>query len=517
MNENYKRIAKNTLLLYFRMMFTMIVALYTSRVVLKVLGVDDFGVYQTVGGIVAMLTFVNNALAVGSSRFLTYELGAGNFDKLKDTFSTVLSVHILLAVIIMVIAETVGLWYVYHKLVVAPERLNAAVFAYHISVLTAFITITQVPYNSSIVSHERMGVFAYVSIADVLLKLMIVYLLTVGTYDKLKMYAVLLFFVHIGVALFYRGYCVNQFKECRYSLILKKDIFKSVLSYSGWNLFSSTSLALCNQGVVVLINAFFSPAAVTARAVANQVNLAANSFVGNFRTAVNPQIVKQYAAENYEQSRKILLESTKFSYYLMLMLCLPICMLADRLLKLWLGIVPEYAPLFLQLAILTSLIDVFSQSFYTALYAKGRIRENAIISFIVLCTGFGLIYMLFKIGFSPISSAIVMFGAMTVISLVVKPFLLVKIVGYPVKPILKVFGACFRVSLMSTPVPIVAFVIFQKYALNDYALFVIMISLSVLSVSASVWFAGLTPEMKLLVKQLIGKVIRGRSKGLSQK
>lgn len=506
MNSNSKRIAKNTIFLYFRMMFTMVVALYTSRVVLNVLGVDDFGVYQTVGGVVGMLTFVNNALAIGSSRFLTYELGAGNFNKLKDTFSTVLSVHILLALILVVVAETVGLWYIYNKLVVAPERMDAAIFAYHISVLTSFITITQVPYNASIISHERMGVYAYVSIADVSLKLGVAYLLALGNYDKLKMYALLLFLVQLGVAFFYRVYCVRSFKECRYSLILKKDIFKDVLSYSGWNLFSSTTLALCNQGVLVLINAFFSPAAVAAKAVAGQVNMAANSFVNSFRTAVNPQIVKQYAANNREGSRNLLLDSTKFSFYLMLMLCIPIYLLAGALLKLWLGVVPEYAEPFLKIAILTSLIDVFSQSFYTGLYAKGQIRENAVISFFILLPGFGLIFLLFKMGFSPISSAWVMFGAMSVISLIVKPLLLVKIVEYPIKPIIGVYVVCLRVALLSVPIPFLTFAALQD--VNEIFKFALIVILSIISVCASTWFAGLNADMKNMVKQAVLKKLK---------
>lgn len=506
MNSNSKRIAKNTIFLYFRMMFTMVVALYTSRVVLNVLGVDDFGVYQTVGGVVGMLTFVNNALAIGSSRFLTYELGAGNFNKLKDTFSTVLSVHILLALILVVVAETVGLWYIYNKLVVAPERMDAAIFAYHISVLTSFITITQVPYNASIISHERMGVYAYVSIADVSLKLGVAYLLALGNYDKLKMYALLLFLVQLGVAFFYRVYCIKSFKECRYSLILKKDIFKDVLSYSGWNLFSSTTLALCNQGVLVLINAFFSPAAVAAKAVAGQVNMAANSFVNSFRTAVNPQIVKQYAANNREGSRNLLLDSTKFSFYLMLMLCIPIYLLAGSLLKLWLGVVPEYAEPFLKIAILTSLIDVFSQSFYTGLYAKGQIRENAVISFLILLPGFGLIFLLFKLGFSPISSAWVMFGAMSVISLIVKPLLLVKIVEYPIKPIIGVYVVCLRVALLSVPIPFLTYAALQD--INEIFKFALIVILSIISVCASTWFAGLNADMKNMVKQAVLKKLK---------
>ena len=379
----------------------------------------------------------------------------------------------------------------------------AAIFAYHISILTSFITITQVPYNASIVSHEKMGVYAYVSIVEVSLKLAIVYLLTISTWDKLKVYAVLLCVVQFGVGMFYRLYCVRNFKECRYSLILKKDIFKDVLSYSGWNLISSTAVALCNQGVLVLINAFFSPAVVAARAVANQVNMAANQFVGNFRTAVNPQIVKQYAAKNYEESQNLLLESAKYSYYMILLLCVPICMVAESLLKIWLGIVPEYAPEFLQLAVLTSLVAVFDQSFYTALSAKGQIRENAILSPLVLFCSFGAMLLCFKLGFSPVSSAVVMLIAQSVISFVVKPILLVKIVTYPIKPILWVFVDCIKVSLVALPVPILFHYWVNESQLKMISIFVLQIVVSVLCVAVAIWIMGLSPKMKSKIKMFI--------------
>ena len=508
MKENSKRIAKNTLLLYFRMMFTMFISLYTSRVVLKTLGVEDFGVYQTVGGIVAMLSFVNNALTVGSSRFLTYELGTGNFVKLKETFSTVLSVHILLAFFIVLLSETAGLWYVYNKLVVSPDRFDAAVFAYHISILTSFITITQVPYNSSIVSHERMSVYAYAGIVEVLLKLGIVYLLAMSDWDKLKVYAFLLFCVHCGIAVFYRVYCIRNFEECHYSLILKKKIFKDVLSYSGWNLISSTAVALCNQGVVVLINAFFSPAIVTARAVANQVNMAANHFVGNFRTAVNPQIIKQYAAKKYEESQMLLLESAKYSYYMMLLFCVPICLVADPLLKIWLGTVPEYAPEFLQLAILTSLVAVFDVSFYTALSAKGRIRENAIFSPAVFFIGFGVMFLLFRNGCSPISSGVVLLISQFVISFVVKPILLVKIVGYSFMKIVKMLLVCFKVTICAIPLPLFSHYFINGSHLGSISAFSFRIFVSISCCMIAIWFVGLEKNIKKAIISFVLRKIR---------
>jgi O-antigen/teichoic acid export membrane protein len=234
--------------------------------------------------------------------------------------------------------------------------------------------------------------------------------------------------------------------------------------------------------------------------------MAANSFVNSFRTAVNPQIAKQYAAHNREGSRNLLLDSTKFSFYLMLMLCIPIYLLAGSLLKLWLGVVPEYAEPFLKIAILTSLIDVFSQSFYTGLYAKGQIRENAVISFFILLPGFGLIFLLFKLGFSPISSAWVMFGAMSVISLIVKPLLLVKIVEYPIKPIIGVYVVCLRVALLSVPIPFLTYAALQD--INEIFKFALIVILSVISVCASTWFAGLNADMKNMVKQAVLKKLK---------
>lgn len=253
-NSTNKTIAKNTLFLYFRMMFTMAVALFTSRVVLQKLGVEDYGIYQTVGGVVSLLSFINGALSTGSSRFLTFELGAGNFDKLKRTFSTTLTVHIGLALFIVLVAETVGLWFVYNKLVIPADRLDAAVYAYHLSILASFFSITQVPYGAIIISHEKMNIYAYMSIIDVSAKLSIVYFLSIGTWDKLIIYSTLYCVIQIGMAIFYRIYCIRQFPESRYKFIIDKDILKHILGYTGWNLFANTAISLITQGTIVLIN-----------------------------------------------------------------------------------------------------------------------------------------------------------------------------------------------------------------------------------------------------------------------
>ena len=478
------------------MLLTMIVSLYTSRVVLNVLGVDDFGVYQTVGGIVALIAYTNNALAVGTSRFLTYELGTGNIEKLKTTFSTALSIHIIFSLIIVILAETIGLWYVYNKLVVSPDRFDAAVLAYHFSVFAVFVTVTQIPYNSSIISHERMKVFAYVSIIDVVLKLMIVYVLTLFDFDKLKFYAILLFFLHVAIALFYRLYCIKNFEECRYHLVLSRTIFKRILSYSGWNLIATSALALCNHGITVMLNFFFSPAVVSARAVANQVNMAANSFVGNFRTAIEPQVVKQFAAKNYKESETLLLESTKYSFYIMLILALPIFVVAEPLLVFWLGFVPDYAPEFLQLAVLASLAEVFNRSFYTALYAKGQIKENACIYALVLCLSFAIIFFLFRMDFSPLCSAYVILAANLIMSFVVKPFLLVKITNYPLTKILVVIKDCLKVFCIAFVIILFVDQNIELIISNRFISFFLRVLISIILTCIVIWFFGVDKSLK---------------------
>ena len=500
MDSNNKTIAKNTIYLYFRMLFTMFVALYTSRVILEVLGVDDFGTYQAVGGIVAMLSFVNGALSNGTSRFLTYELGTGNYIKLKKTFSTLLSLHIVIAVLIVILAETIGLWFVKNELVIPEGRMGAALFAYHLSIITSVVTITQVPYNASIISHEKMGVYAYLSIFETVAKLLIVYSLTFFEWDKLKLYALLLCILQIATALYYRHYCIKRFNETHFKFTLDKSIVKEVTSYSVWNLISSISVPLKNQGLTIILNMFFSPAVVTARALANQVNMAANQFVQNFRTAANPQIVKRLASGDMQGSKMLLLSSTKYSYYMMLALCLPICLLAEPLLKMWLREVPEYTVIFLQLAIVSSLFQVFDNSFYTALYAIGRIKENALISPILGILTFPLTYVLFKLGYSPVIMAWILLVLYAILGMLIKPILIVKYADYKWKDIASVFIECLKVTIPSTVFPVIVHLNRGHLFVNDELVrFLMILSVCLISTVLSIWFIGLNKEMRLRI------------------
>ena len=500
-----KTIAKNTVFLYFRMMVTMVITLYTSRVVLKILGVDDYGIYQAVGGIVGFLSFINNALSTGSSRFITFGLGEGDNDKLKRIFSTTLTAHIALAVIIVILAETFGLWFLHNKLVIADDRMDAAEFVYHLSILTAFFSLTQVPYGACIIAHEKMAVYAYVSIVDAVLKLAIVYMLNVGDFDKLKLYALLLCTLQIGIIIFYRIYCVKRFEEAKFKLLIDRKIFKEIAGFSGWSLFAGGSIALNNQGILILLNMFFSPAVVTARSISLQVNMAANQFVTNFQTAANPQIVKRYAAKDYEGSKQLLLETTKFSYYLMLLLSLPICLCAEPLLTIWLENVPEYTVVFLQIIIIESLFCVFDTSFYRALYAKGQLKENALLSPTLGLIRFPIVYFMFKAGCTPVALSWASLITYALLGLVVKPILIIKIVDYTWKDIFSMFVPCWKVTAASVILPIVAYIYLQS---DNHVVSLLSISgISVLSVGLTVWFLGLNQDMKAKVVEIVKKKV----------
>ncbi len=500
-----KTIAKNTIFLYFRMMLIMLVSLYTSRVILHVLGVDDYGIYQSVGGLVMMLAFVNNALANGTARFLTFEMGTGNQPKLQRTFSTLFWANVGLAVLVFIIAESVGLWFVSNKLVIPIDRLSAAKIAYQFSIISCFFQLIVIPFNACIIAHEKMAVYAYIGIVEVLLKLLICYLLVFDSIDKLVMYSSLLCLVQVGIVLFYVYYCNRKFAECRGYRKVDRAILKDVTSYSAWNLIASTEGALTNQGSTILINLFFSPAVVSARAVANQVNMAANQFVANFRTAANPQIVKKYASQDYVGSKTLLVESTKYSYYLMLLLALPICLVAQDLLEIWLKEVPDYSAPFLQLAIVTSLIQVFDTSFYTALYAKGCMKENALASPTLGILLFPIVYLLFRIGLSPLTWAWAFLILHVILSFLQKPLLLIKLVDYSWKDIYSVFYPCFKVTIASVLIPLLAYHFSDYLFISRWIRFILMVLISITSVTFSVWILGINKELR---DKIIGFIIK---------
>lgn len=488
-----KTIAKNTLFLYIRMLIILFVSLYTSRVILHTLGIDDYGLYQTVGGVVGFLSFLNSAFSTATSRFITFALGKGDAKEQKKTFKVTFTTHLTIGLLIVLLAETAGLWYIHNKMVIPPDRFNAAVIVFHISIITSLLSIMQVPFSAEVIAHERMSVFAYVGIIEAVSKLGIVYLLSVGNMDKLVLFALLLLLINVCLSCFYLIYCSNNFPEVKIGLSFDKDLFGKVFSFSGWSLCTNGAIALSNQGIILLLNLFFAPSVVAARSVSLQVNSAASQFVHNFRTAANPQIVKKFAAGDKNGSKHLLLESAKLSYYLMFLFALPICLLASPLLNLWLKEVPDYSVIFLQIVIIQSLFQVFNISFFTALNAAGRIRENALFTTIVLFICFPIVYFLFKAGASPVALSWAYLAAEAILGLVIKPSLLVKIVNYRWEEILNVFWTCAKVTLVSVPVPVF---LFKKLGVSSLLDSVIILIVTLLCVVLSVWFVGLTKDMR---------------------
>lgn len=502
-SSNNKRIAKNTLLLYFRMFFIMAVTLYTSRVVLSALGVEDYGIYNVVGGIVAMMGVLNGAMSVSTQRYLTFELGRGDMVRLKQTFSLCLTIFFLLSFIVVALAETIGLWFLNTQLVIPPERMSAANWIYQFSILSCISSLITMPYNAAIIAHERMNVYAYVGIIEVVLKLLIVYLLLILPADRLISYGFLFMLSHFIVAAIYIAYCWRKFVETRYTWYWEKTLFKELVSYSGWNLFGSLSGLVKGQGLNILLNMFFNPAVNAARGIAFQINAAITQFFSNFYTAVRPQITKYYAQDNMVEMQKLIFRSSKLSFYLIMLISLPIIIEAPYIVNLWLGQLPKYVVPFTRLIIAISAVDCMATPLMTAAHATGNIKlyQSSVGTMTIL--NVPISYVFLKLGYSPL---IVFYISLViaVICLFMRLWIVRQLMEFPVMEyIVKVFGTCLTVCSMSLILPLAA-----HLTLEESLISVIMVCLvSLLSSMVSVYFIGMDNKEKQFVWDIINKKI----------
>ena len=408
------------------MLIILAVSLFTQRVVLDKLGATDYGIYAAVGGVAAMLGFLNGTLSTGTSRFLTFELGKGDHDKLKSTFSTAFYSHLILSAIVAAILLTGGIWFVEHKLIIPPERLSAAVWVLVISVFTTFVSITQVPYTSVIIAHENMSIYAYIGLFEAAAKLGIVYLLSLASWDKLMFYAALVALVQIAVALFYRFYCIHHYDESHLQRRFDKPIFKEMLSFSSWSLIANVSQVLGTQGLTVVMNMFFNPVMIAAQQIGNQINSAIYQFRTNFVTAINPQIIKLYAVGEYAESRKLTLETSIYVFDLMLLLSLPIIVLMEPILNLWLVEVPEYAVIFGQWILGAHLFGTYATMLFIPMTASGRLKENSYATVFVTIFGVAGLYFVLKAGGSVMWVQYFSLISTLLYSYVVKPIIVCK-------------------------------------------------------------------------------------------
>ena len=446
-SDNNKRIAKNTLLLYFRMLLMMAVSLFTSRVVLNTLGVEDFGIYSVVGGVVGMFVFINNSMSSATQRYITFALGKGDKNRLQTVFSTTLQIHSLIAIIIVLLGETVGLWFLYNKMQIPADRMDAALWVMQCSIVSMVVMIVSVPYNADVIAHEKMSAFAYISILEVVLKLAIVYLLLVFSYDKLILYAILILMIQILIRFCYSIYCNKHFEETRYKHVWDKKLFKEMTGFAGWSLFGNMAGVLFGQGLNMLLNVFFGPVVNAARAVAVQVQGAIQQFVGNFQTALNPQITKTYAAGELNEMHRLMFRSARFSFYLLFFLSLPVLYETDFILTIWLKIVPENAVAFLRIMICTSLIYTIANPLIIANQATGRVMKYQAVCGTILLLILPISYLCLKMG-CPAYSVFIVHFLIESVTQVARMILLRPLIGlrirdyfiYIYKPVLIVVG-----------------------------------------------------------------------------
>lgn len=424
---SHKRIAKNTIALYVRGIISVIIGLYTSRVIIDTLGVDDYGLYGVAGGFVGILAFLNSAMSGATSRFITYEMGLGDRERTKNTFANTLTVHVAIAVTVFVVCELVGVWFLNTQLNIPEESLSAANWVFQLSILTAAVNITQVPYTALIISHERMNVYAYMEIVNVTLKLVIVYFLLVIPGNKLIVYAVLTAAVGLGVAMAYRIYCLKHFHESRTGLKYNKDILRPILKFSGWDLYGNMCAVFRTQGTTFLLNIFFGVAINGAAAIATQLNGTISGFSNNVATAVRPQIIKNYAQKNWSQFQHLLEFGCQASFILLAMMVVPLFLEAHYVIKLWLGEVPEYVVTFLRIILLTAMFNQMVAIVNIGIHATGRIKSISFISGSLCIIALVIIYMFFRMGYDSPAAFYIIMASMGLI-LVINLFILKNLV-----------------------------------------------------------------------------------------
>ncbi len=376
--SNNRRIAKNTVLLYFRTLFIMMITLYTSRVILNQLGVEDYGIYNVVGGVVAMFSVISAALSSAISRFITFELGRGDTYRLSTIFSTSINIQVGISLIVLLLGEIIGVYFLNCKMSIPLERISAANWVFQCSLITFCINLVSVPYNACIIAHERMSAFAYISILEAALKLVICYMLIISPWDKLIFYSVLIVAVSVIIRFTYSIYCNIYFEESHYKWKYDKAILREMTSFAGWNFFTNVVYVFNTQGVSLLINIFFGVTLNATRGIASQVESAVMQFVNNFTTAINPQITKCYAAGEKEQMFTLICRGAKFSYLLLLIFALPLMIETEYILTLWLKIVPELTVIFVRLTLISVMVNILGNSCYTACMATGNIKRYVI-------------------------------------------------------------------------------------------------------------------------------------------
>lgn len=500
---NNKRIAKNTLLLYVRMFITMCIGLYTSRIILNALGVSDYGLYNVAASVVTMFSFLSGALASGTQRFLSFAIGEGNSEKLMKVFSNAISLHILLAILILILSETIGLWYVHHKLVVDEGRFTAALWCYQISVITSLFSIMLIPLNSLLIAQEKMDIYAYMSIFDVVFKLIAAFAILVVPYDRLIFYSIFTLFVTVLSFSIYVWYCQKRFAECRLKPGYDKAVFHEMLGFSGWNVFGCLAVMGQTTGINLVINAFCGTIVNAARAIATQVNAMVMRFIDNFQVAVNPQIIKYYADNDISNMERLVIRGSYLSSYLFLFLAVPLFVECEWVITLWLGQCPDYVVPFIRIVLIESLFKTMGNPTITVIHATGKMKMNQLTSGILQLSVLPLCYVLFRIGLP----------TTTIIAISIFPWIFViplrlywcnYYAKLPIRNFIKFIY--IKIPLLTCLMYIVPQTVHSVMNTSDILRFLTVCTVSVITSSLVIFFIGLEESVK---ETLLNKVTLG--------
>lgn len=478
------------------MLVVMAVSVYTSRVILQTLGAEDYGIYNVVGGIVAIMGVLNGVLSSSTSRFLTFELGREEEGMLDKTFSASLNLHIFVSIFVFILAETVGLWFFYEKLVMPESRTGAAFWVYQFSIITTMFTFTQVPYNATLIAHENLSIYAYVGLYDAFSKLLIAFLITISQIDKLIFYALLLMLNTILIQVFYRFYTYKRYLECRFRWIKDKELYKRQINYSGWELFGGLATVSQGQGINIILNLFFGPTVNAARAIAYQIQSAVNMFINNFLTAVRPQVIKSYAQGNSEEMFRLTFQSARFSFYMMLILVLPLCYELRFVLDLWLGnSYPEETYLFSLIVLLFSLTEVFHLVLIMPFHAIGKMKLGNSVNGTIMILSLPISYFFLRNGLPAYSVFIVLI----VINLIVTFngwFIVHSYSPFSVKKFFRdVLVRCCVVGILSTLSP----TLIIHYMKDGWIRFMVLCFFTVFTVLVSAYYLGINSEERLMI------------------
>lgn len=474
----------------------MAISLFTSRVILNTLGVEDYGIYNVVGGVVAMFGFINGSMSSATQRYITFALGKEDKNRLQKVFSTTLQIHTLIAGIIVLLGETIGLWFLYNIIQIPADRMDAAFWILQCSIMSTVIMIISVPYNADIIAHEKISAFAYISILEVILKLAIVYMLVVFPFDKLILFAFLMLAVQLLIRFCYSIYCNRHFEETKYMHVCDKDLFKEMTEFAGWSMFGNLSAVLYGQGLNVLLNVFFGPVVNAARAVALQVQNSIQGFVGNFQMAINPQITKTYARGDMSDMHKLMFRSARFSFFLLFFLSLPVLFETNFILTIWLKTVPENTVTFLRIIICTSLIYSLANPLIIANQATGKVKKYQAVCGTILLLILPISYVCLLLG-CPAYTVFIVHFIIESVTQVARMIMLRPLIGIRLRDYFQhIYAKVLLVVAVSVFLPSLAYFNME----DNFLRFLSVGTLCVISVSASVYILGLSSNERALVK-----------------